>query len=142
AFSVLRAQLGSLARSLFGSLLASTATGAKCVAGPSGFGDSTAFDRSMPRNSSGRYSSASAMPPAANSAVTARTGTNRFRTIFSLLNTRTALPPSSCISRNVAVQFQRRLPSRLLWAVVAACCTSEEIRHQAEIAAEHADAGL
>ena len=41
---------------------ASIRTGANCVAGPSGFGESTALERSRPRNSPGRYSSATDMP--------------------------------------------------------------------------------
>src|SRR5712672_3194553 len=52
----------SILRSAFGSARASTATGANSVGGPSRFGDSTASERSRPRNSSGRYSSAGAEP--------------------------------------------------------------------------------
>src|SRR5712691_6718813 len=49
-----RASAPSLPRSAF----ASTATGANSDGGPSGFGESSALERSRRRNSSGRYSSA------------------------------------------------------------------------------------
>src|SRR6185312_10820150 len=97
AFSSLRAQAGSLAWSVFASLLSSTATGANSVGGPSRFGDSTAVERSSPRNSSGRYSSANTTLPAANKAAATRAGTTGFRTISCLLTTKITMLPSAHI---------------------------------------------
>src|ERR1017187_5894036 len=73
------------AASLPRSALASTGTGANCEAGPSGFGDSTALDRSRPRNWSGRYSSATDRPLHAESVVQRIAMKRFFRTIRGLL---------------------------------------------------------
>src|SRR5712664_767165 len=67
------------------SALASTGTGSNCDGGPSGFGESTALERSRPRNSSGRYSSATARPLHASSVVQMRAANTFFRTIRDLL---------------------------------------------------------
>ena len=55
--------------------------------GPSGFGESTAFERSRPRNSSARYSSATAKPLHASSIVQMRAVKTFFRTIGASRNT-------------------------------------------------------
>ena len=67
------------------SVLASIRTGANCVSGPSRFGESTAWERSRPRNSPARYSSASAAPPDIRSPVQSAAAIAFFRTITGLL---------------------------------------------------------
>src|SRR3954451_9608678 len=68
------------------SVLASTGTGANAAGGPSGLGESTAFERSSPRNWSARYSSAMDAPLQASSMVQAAGRKTFFRTIRNLLN--------------------------------------------------------
>src|SRR6185369_11360809 len=62
-------------------LLDALLTGANCVSGPSRFGESTAWERSRPRNSLARYSSASAAPPHIRSPVHSADAIAVFRTI-------------------------------------------------------------
>jgi hypothetical protein len=59
--------------------LASTGTGPNCAGGPSGFGESTALERSRVRNSSAPYSAAIAPLPTS-SAAPSSAGTTFFRT--------------------------------------------------------------
>src|SRR5947209_4909431 len=74
---------------LGGSLFPSTGTGSNCAGGPSGLGDNAAFDRSIRRNSSARYSSAidgvSAKKAAQRTAANTVLGTLLFRAIQHLL---------------------------------------------------------
>ena len=79
---------GTTTRSVFTglrSVLASIRTGANCVSGPSRFGESTAWERSRPRNSPARYSSASAALPDIRSPVQSAAAIAFFRTITGLL---------------------------------------------------------
>src|ERR1700694_276059 len=81
AFGSSRACATRLPRSVF----ASTATGANSEAGPSGFGESNALERSRLRNSSGRYSSAIDGLLHADSVVQMMATQTFFRTIRGLL---------------------------------------------------------
>jgi len=76
-FSAARAHQASLLRSVS----ASTAIGANSVGGPSGFGESTACERSRPRNWSGRYSSAIDAPLETSKAAPTNPRKVRFRII-------------------------------------------------------------
>src|ERR1700675_927154 len=67
------------------SAFASIGTGANSVSGPSRFGESTALERSRPRNSSARYSSAIAGTSDIKSPTQRATAKALFRTICGLL---------------------------------------------------------
>src|SRR5882757_4840419 len=87
-------------------------TGANSASGPSRFGESTALERSSPRNSLARYSSALAAPPNARNPIQSTTVTALFRTIHGLLKPNKNELPTLC--RKPTQQCQPFVPARLL----------------------------
>src|SRR5258706_15665152 len=77
--------MGAWAPPLPRSVLASTATGGNSAGGPSRFGESSALERSRPRNSPGLYSSASDMLLHTSSVAQRMVGKAFFRIIQNLL---------------------------------------------------------
>src|SRR5258708_1627715 len=92
--------------------LASMGTGANSASGPSRFGESKALERSSPRNSLARYSSATATPPTTRNPVQSTAAKALFRPIHGLLKPIKIELSTSC--RKSARQCQPFLPARLL----------------------------